>query len=324
MTGLANRVAPLRRWSVVPVAHPDEDPASIIVRLAGRHFLRPHDLFKLYFGRSSGLLSDVGTQPQILEQVDTIAGYGREFLLSLRWQRRAPKTVTFRDLSLPTNWIGEVRRVAPGVLANDGDDPYCRLSWRFVPLTVDVASGELLIERCPACLCTLTWAGIVSVHRCQSCNHDLRSCRPMFAGADTLASARRLASVLGFWEDRPIKFPHPFTTADMVDAMRTLEWGARFGGQMRLDRTAKSPANASRGIDVIENWPRDLELAADLVFRQNRTKHVEQYTLQAALEELPTKEMRQGAMEQLAHILKRPEFQKRESPALPRNLYFQA
>jgi len=93
---------------------------------------------------------------------------------------------------------------------------------------------------------------------------------------------------------------------------------------MRLDRTAKSPANASRGIDVIENWPRDLELAADLVFRQDRTKHVEQYTLQAAIGELPAKEMRQGAMEQLAHILKRPEFQKRESPALPRNLYFQA
>lgn len=308
----------------MPVAHPDEDPASIIVRLAGRHFLRPHDLFKLYFGRSSGLLSDIGTQPQILEQVDTIAGYGREFLLSLRWQRRAPKTVTFRDLSLPTNWIGEVRRVAPGVLANDGDDPYCRLSWRFLPLTVDVTCGELLIERCPSCFSILTWKGTVSVYRCQSCNHDLRLCRPMFAGKDTLASARRLASVLGFWEDRPIQFPYPFATADMVDAMRALEWGAWFNGKLRRDLTARSPMNASTGIDVIENWPSDLELAANLVFRHDRTEHVERHTLQSSLSELPTPEMRQGAMEQLASILMRPEFQNRKWLRHGRRKYYHA
>lgn len=301
----------------MPVAHPDEDPASLIVRLAGSHFLRPTELFKLYLGQSSSLLADVGTQSQILEQVDTIAGYGREFLLSLGWQRCAGKTVVFRGVSLPTNWIDEARRVAPGVLAQDGDDPYCRLSWRFPALPFDLESNEVLINRCPSCHRYLTWINVTSVHRCQACSYDLRLATPMFATAHDVEPANRLASALGFVAGTAIRYPYPFDTGDHASSMRLLEWAAWFAGLMSLDLTRHSVVNATR-----ETWPAALELAADLVFRQSRVVGVESYTLEAALKRLPTPEMQKGAMEQLAAILRRPEFQQREWLTLGRRKYF--
>jgi hypothetical protein len=108
----------------------------------------------------------------------------------------------------------------------------------------------------------------------------------------------------------------------MATAMRVLEWCAWFEGRMRLDGTVKSAVNASRGIGVAETWPLSLELAANLLFRQNRTEKIEIHTLQPALKGLPTTEMQTAAMEQLATIMRNPQFQKREWFAPKGRTYF--
>lgn len=79
-----------------------------------------------------------------------------------------------------------------------------------------------------------------------------------------------------------------------------------------MDATIATASNASRGIEVAESWPVYLELAADLLFRQDRAEGIELRALQPALKKLPEPQMTAEAMKQLAQIMLRPDFQKRD------------
>lgn len=312
MSGSETGSSPGPLWDFPPPAHEDEDPASIIVRVAEDHFFRTTDLFALYFQRTPELLSDVGNHPLILEQVHTLAGYGADFLRSLSWNRVPGKKVLFRGQALPSDWIGEGRRVAPGVLANDGDNPYIRLSWRFPAMPFDLKTTEMLIERCPSCFSPLTWRRCRSVCHCQNCQYDLREVRPVHAVHEAVLPVRRLAAHIGLLPGEKIALPRIFDTEDTASTLKVLEWAAWFGGLCRLDATIATASNASRGIEVAESWPVYLELAADLLFRQDRAEGIELRALQPALKKLPEPQMTAEAMKQLAQIMLRPDFQKRD------------
>lgn len=299
-------------WDFPPPVHADEDPASIIVRVAEDHFFRTTELFALYFQRSPELLADVGNHPIILDQVHTLAGYGVDFLRSLSWKRVSGNKVLFRGQALPSHWIGDVRRVAPGVLADDGDHPYIRLAWRFPAIPFNLETNEMLIERCPSCFSPLTWRRIRSVCHCQNCQHDLRETQPVHARPETIQPVRRLAAHIGLLPREEIVLPRIFHTEDTATTLKVFEWGAWFGG-LCLDATSKTVANASRGIEVAETWPAYLELAADLLFRQDRAERIELRTLQPALKKLPEPQMRAEALTQLAEIMLRPDFKKRDN-----------
>jgi len=212
-------------------------------------------------------------------------------------------------------------------LAKDGDHPYVRLAWRFPAIAFDLASQELLINHCPSCGKQLSWYQIQSVYRCQSCQFDLRNCTPVVAPQEFVEATRQLAGSIGLLPGKPLKLAYPFQTNDLPTTMLVLEWCAHFDGLMRLDHTSQTVVNASRGLRVAETWPASLELAVDLLFRQDRSEKFEFSVLQPALKSLPTSEMRIEAMQQLAQIMLRPEFRERERPpdySRPRWKYFDA
>ncbi|MBJ7576375.1 hypothetical protein JHC09_00555 [Devosia sp. MC532] len=292
-------------WDFPEPAHADEDPASIIVRVAEGHFFRTSDLFSRYFQLPAYRLADVGNHPGILDQLDVLAGCGSEFLRSLGWQRQAGKKVVFRGQALPSDWIGEGRRVAPGVLAADGDQPYIRLAWRFPAIPFDLNTNEMLIDRCPLCFNFLTWTRIRSVCHCQNCQFDLREARPVYARGEYVQPALKLAAHLGLLPGEKIALPPPFATEDSVVALKVLEWCAWFAGRCEVVPVAQSATNAHRGVAVAERWPATLELAADLVLRQVLKKEHAMSTLQGAFRSLPNMEMRKGVSTQLAEIMQR-------------------
>ena len=87
------------------------------------------------------------------------------------------------------NLVNPVLRVCPLCLQSQ---PYLRLLWRLLPVTVCLEHGCLLQERCSACGTTLTPVSQDHRHlRCPACGTDFRSLSVTMAAQDILNVQRR-------------------------------------------------------------------------------------------------------------------------------------
>ncbi|TAJ72126.1 MAG: hypothetical protein EPO51_08395 [Phenylobacterium sp.] len=82
------------------------------------------------------------------------------------------EAVNFHGALLERRFLeAKVRRVSPQAL---GVSPHHRAAWMVRALSFCPESGELLIEACQACGCTLGWTRCSAVWRCDRCGFDLR------------------------------------------------------------------------------------------------------------------------------------------------------
>lgn len=316
-------IAPLRRWPSVPELYEDEDPVSFVVRLTQFQLLTIKQLFGLYLGMERGNLGDLGDRPVVWQRISVITGFDLSTLERNCWRRGKSRFVVFRGRRMEGSWISDELRLAPGVMARDGETPYVRISWRFPALCCDLDTGELLLNRCPFCAAKFFWDGDLKLHRCSKCSRDLRQAEPRFATPDVLRLTRELAAAIGLIPGPELQLPFPFENLDLMTKFSVLEWCAGFGGQLRRDGMLGSKANAIHGISVARRWPQDLELAADLLFRQSRPERNAVWEHIFELRGLPTQEVRRAAKRQLRQILEKPEFATRDVfPAKGKPIFF--
>jgi hypothetical protein len=154
---------------------------------------------------------------------------------------------------VPSDWISpNIRRLAPGVLAADGDTPFHRLAWQLNALECDPTTGEVLIDRCPRCVAYLKWNKIQSITSCGICNFDVRDAAPRFAPDDRRSAARDLHA---FVEGIGPPLPEPFGSVDDITACRAMEWMAFFVDLPVGKHLRPTYSNASAGLHSIRCWP---------------------------------------------------------------------
>ncbi|WP_299749948.1 hypothetical protein [Devosia sp.] len=187
----------------------------------------------------------------------------------------------FRGRTLPDGWISLDKRVAPGMLRSDGDDPYIRLAWRFSAFPCDPITGETLLNRCPSCSANLNW-DTKKIESCHQCRFDLRNAPPSFADTQVLQDVRAIAGAIGLIDGvkaGPIDLPAPLGDLDLEQQLSVLQWCARLRGAVERTGTSGGPATAHMGLKIARAWPAPLLEVADLLLRQYDAGQREQYPI---------------------------------------------
>jgi hypothetical protein len=175
--------------SIEPCA--DESIQSLAIRLAPRALVTPDELLRFGLGHAAGLPS-LSTDGNAIDCLSELGGFNLD---DVRNRGVSPATIgcLVYKREVPFDWVNlEVRRLAPGVLINDGDTPFHRLAWQLNALDCDLDAGEVLLERCPQCGELLRWGNIATVVDCGNCHFDIRRAPLRYVPADHLSSARKL------------------------------------------------------------------------------------------------------------------------------------
>jgi hypothetical protein len=169
---------------------PDESIQSIAIRMAPLALVSPNELLRYRLDHAAGLAS-LPTDANAIHRLGELGGFAPAEIMSRGILRGKLGYIVYKR-EVPLDWVGfAVRRLAPGVLKDDGDTPYLRLGWQLNALDCDVDTGQVLVERCPRCAAFLRWAKIESVVNCGECQFDVRQARTKYVPADRFSLARK-------------------------------------------------------------------------------------------------------------------------------------
>ena len=157
------------------------------------------------------------------------------------------------------------RRIAPAALR---DAAYVRAAWQCRHLPYDADTGELLLERCPACSKTLRWSRAWGVGSCEWCRADLASLERPKLHARRLPAYQRFAALTSVIapvraQARVGLAPELARLAEPVLIDLVIGAGAALGpspkaiGRSRLRQLAAAEMGGAigRGMALISGWP---------------------------------------------------------------------
>jgi hypothetical protein len=233
-------------------ARPDESIQSIAIRMAPLALVSPNELLRYGLDHAAGLAS-LPTDANAIHRLGELGGFAPAEIISRGILRGKLGYIVYKR-EVPLDWVGfAVRRLAPGVLKDDGDTPFLRLVWQLNALDCDVDTGEVLVERCPRCAAFLRWAKIGSVVTCGDCQFDVRHARSRYVPADHLSLARKLYAFM-LRSGPPL--PEPFDRLDDVTACHAMEWIAYFANSAAFGKALRpSCQNAIAGLEDLYSWP---------------------------------------------------------------------
>jgi hypothetical protein len=146
----------------------DESVQSIAMRLAPLALVTANELLRYGLDHATGLAS-LPTDPNAVLRLGELGGFTPTEMMS-RAILPGKLGYIICEREVPVDWVSfAVRRLAPGVLRDDGDTPFHRLSWQLTSLDCDVATGEALVQRCPRCGLLLSWSKTKTVVSCGCC-----------------------------------------------------------------------------------------------------------------------------------------------------------
>jgi hypothetical protein len=248
-------------WRRSVKQHPGEVIASLFVRLAPKGLLTPAEFMKYHFNRN-GLVSptEIGTDSQALKELALIGNFDVELLYQAMWTIVGSLT-EFLGRKLPQGWFRpETRRLAPGIMKSDGDDPWVRNDWQIRGLSCDCDTGELIIERSVNCHGALTWVRVQNVYSCALCKYDQRLAKPRYVTSDTLAKSRALRSYLkGDTSDLPTEL----VALEDHEFLSFICWLPYFAAIPDYVLVRPSPQEAATGFSMIKRWPRCFDGTVD-------------------------------------------------------------
>ncbi|MET3897168.1 hypothetical protein ABIB57_001105 [Devosia sp. UYZn731] len=251
----------LQPWRRPAPLHPDEHLNSMVVRMARYGGMSVSDFRVKYLARKPGL--DVAYDPRAIRRLSVIAGHDLDALLANSLLPR-PDRATAEQ----TPW----KRVAPGMLASDGAEPYARRAWSFRAFPCDLDTSEVLLKHCPRCRSVLRWDA-VRIEICATCGFDLRNHPPSYWPSHEVADMRTIArgmgyGLLGAVPDAPIELPAPFDVLTPDEKLEALAWCAQLRGLIDRSGTEGSQKTAYLGLPIARSWPDPLHQIADLLTRQ--------------------------------------------------------
>jgi hypothetical protein len=233
-------------------ARPDESIQSIAIRMAPLALVSPNELLRYGLDHAAGLAS-LPTDANAIHRLGELGGFAPAEIISRGILRGKLGYIVYKR-EVPLDWVGfAVRRLAPGVLKDDGDTPFLRLGWQLNALDCDVDTGEVLVERCPRCAAFLRWAKIGSVVNCGECQFDVRQARSKYVPADRLSLARKFYA---FMLRSGPSLPEPFDRLDDPTACHAMEWIAYFANSAAFGKALRpSCQNAIAGLEGLYSWP---------------------------------------------------------------------
>ncbi|MGH9604938.1 MAG: TniQ family protein [Terracidiphilus sp.] len=261
---------------------PGECVASIAVRLAPHGRLTPAELvrFGLKFARTP--LAVVPTSIDSIGRLARLAGLQTAELAAAAWIK-TPGGYRILGREVPVAWVETSRRrVAPGVLARDGGEPFVRTLWQIAALACDPESGEALRSRCWKCAHALTWQTANAICECP-CGADQRAAPARRVPQDVLVAAREIAGLFGHGP-KP-KVPAPFDKLPDPALFRLLGWFGYFSDLREGAQLRPSETNAAKGYGALKRWPASFDEVVVATLRD----HVER--AEAASHSLRTRTM---------------------------------
>jgi hypothetical protein len=230
----------------------DEAIASVAVRLAPMGKISTDTLLRLHLGMIDQSISTIATRPDAIAELAALGSLNLGRLSLGAWKAFKDRT-EFLGYELPVGWlVPERRRVAPGRLAADGENARIKNTWLLSGMPCDLETGEVLLDRCPACFNLLGWRNLQHVWSCQVCKIDLRSIAPKPCPLETFTAAKELARYLF---DREIRLPAPVDALPSLDILKLSAWLSHFralSGELSL---AIAPKNAPAGFFQLKRWP---------------------------------------------------------------------
>jgi len=248
-------------WRRSVKQHPDEAIGSLVIRLAPEGLLTPGEFLKYHFGRDERRPpTDIASDREALEDLAVIGSFNVEWLYQATWKTLG--TVTeFLGRRLPQGWLKpEVRRLAPGILCADSDDPWVRNEWQIRALPCDCDTGEMIIERCAKCREGLTWIRTQNVYSCAICGYDQRAAKARYAPADVLARSRDLRAYLrGDTADLPAEL----ASLEDYEFLSLICWLTYFVALPDCVLVRPSPHEAVTGFRLAKQWPNSFDKTVD-------------------------------------------------------------
>jgi hypothetical protein len=231
---------------------PGESVQSIAIRLAPYGLVSIDEFLAYGLGMLHGKLPSLPAKANALERLAAIGGFDPADIRARRIEPNERGYLMF-EREVPNDWISlMVRRLAPGILAADGDIPFHRLAWQLNALDCDPTTGEVLIDRCPRCAAYFRWNGIPSITGCGYCKLDVRETSPRYVPEDRLSSTRKLQA---FMLKTGPALPPPFDDLDDITACRAMEWLAYFVDLPVGKYLRPAYSNASPGLEKLLCWP---------------------------------------------------------------------
>lgn len=232
--------------------HAGESIQSLAIRLAPLALVTPDQLLRFGLGHAAGL-SSLPTDKSAIDFLAELGGFSLDDVRSRGVLTGTMGCVIYKR-EVPFDWVNlEVRRLAPGVLIDDGGIPFHRIAWQLNALDCDLDTGEALLERCPQCGELLRWRNIESVANCGNCCFDIRCAPVRYVPADRLSTARRMYSFL-LRSGPPL--PEPFDHLDDISVCHAMEWLAYFVSSVSFGKHLRASCqNAGIGLEELYSWP---------------------------------------------------------------------
>jgi hypothetical protein len=236
----------------------DESIHSMVLRLAPLFMVSVSDFVRFALD-VAGAIHLVATRIEALWRMAELAGWSAAEIECRKIEPTSAGMMIYRR-EVPPDWIDlRARRIAPGVLASD-EIPYHRMPWHANPIECDLATGEVLIDRCPRCDAILGWSNVETVFACGACEFDIRRHKPTYVPDDRLQLARGFQAYLAGSAD---KFPSPIQALSDISKAYAMEWLAFFV-DLPVGRCLKpSFSNAPIGLVEAKRWPQGFDEVMD-------------------------------------------------------------
>jgi len=221
-----------------------------VLRLAPLGLVTAPELLTLGLGLDRSALPMVTRSRDAMSRLATIGRFELDDLVAASW-RRTDRSVTVGNRDVPFDWlVADRRRVAPGVLREDGNEPWVRSLWQLRALPCDPNTGERLIDTC-VCGSPLFWSNALSVTGCQFCGADISKSEPEYVSENDHKRVQEFSRLFRH-PSRVTSLPAPFD--DVHD--RTLFAAMSWLGTMNVDPQAMpQPEHAVSGYELLKEWP---------------------------------------------------------------------
>lgn len=293
-------------WAEDFTPRPGECVASIAVRLAPHGRLTPRELIRYALNMPNRPLARLPASINGIERLAQLGGLQVEELAPNAWIE-TPAGYRILGREVPESWVETSRRrIAPGALARDGDEPYIRTLWQISALACDPDTGEALRSRCWNCSSGLTWQETRTIYECP-CGADQREAPVRRVPEDVLVNSQELAGFFGYGPSP--RLPAPFSSLPEPALFHLLGWFGYFSELREGAQLRPSAVNAARGYRAFKRWPASFDaiLAATLMDYANPPEAASVSVRTRTMGQLMSAVARAGSPEAVAILRERAE-----------------
>ncbi|MCJ2050531.1 hypothetical protein [Methylobacterium sp. J-070] len=238
-----------------------EDIRSVAIRYAKLKRLTLDDLLIAGLRVKEGHLTSLPLKAALAETFAELAGLDAASLRKASFGQGMDGFEVFGSSADIDMLVPHWRRVAPGSLRSDGNEPWIRAHWQIACLPCDPDTGETLTHLCPACGAELTWIRVEDLYRCSRhrCRADLRQAEPRYAST---RDREMSALMLGLLRREPSaleRMPPVIARATQAEQVQFFSWLGALRPLVNGVIVPVGPFATFRGLGAALTYPASLD-----------------------------------------------------------------